>query len=108
LDRYFIFEYLSICLTKSVLGTICFYNLFIRFIYVFSLNIHSLHFSDEIQSNNKNKQQKKIWSIPPIRFPPVPPVRRWVPPVRIPPVRIPPVPPVRRWIPPVRGWGGKK
>ncbi|XP_060593671.1 WW domain-binding protein 11-like [Ruditapes philippinarum] len=84
--------------------------------------------NDEIQSNNKNKQQKKLWGIPPIRIPPVPPVRRWVPPVRIPPVRIPPippvrrwvppvrippvrippVPPVRRWIPPVRGWGGKK
>jgi hypothetical protein len=66
------------------------------------LNIHSLHFSDEIQSNNKNKQQKKLWSIPPIRIPPVPPVSRWVPPVRIPPVRIPPITPVRRWVPPVR------
>jgi hypothetical protein len=71
------------------------------------LNIHSLHFSDEIQNNNKNNQQKKIWGIPPSRrwVPPVPPVRRWVPPV-------PPVPPVRRWVPPVRRWGmgggGKK
>ncbi|XP_060593674.1 uncharacterized protein LOC132748143 isoform X3 [Ruditapes philippinarum] len=57
--------------------------------------------NDEIQNNNKNKQQKKIWGIPSARrwVPPVPPVRRWVPPVT-------PVPPVRRWVPPVRRWGG--
>ncbi|XP_045182361.1 uncharacterized protein LOC123541063 [Mercenaria mercenaria] len=60
--------------------------------------------------NNNNKHDKKIFGI---RIPPVPPVRRWVPPVRVPPVRrwvppvrVPPVrvPPVRRWVPPTRRW----
>ncbi|XP_060593669.1 uncharacterized protein LOC132748140 [Ruditapes philippinarum] len=63
--------------------------------------------NNEVNSNN-NQHEKKVFGIrippiPPVR---IPPVRRWVPPVRVPPVRIPPV--RIPSIPPVRRWFGKK